>query len=103
MCLFDSTLADSLGVILDEDLVVPANYEVFKTARVRNPTISGSILEPTMNLSGKGALEARVLLQLKDQRVPAINPGTTPIKLCKSMPAGQLQEVDAESRDPFIN
>ncbi|CAB3986622.1 Transposon Ty3-G Gag-Pol poly [Paramuricea clavata] len=106
LCLFDSTIADTLGVVLDEDLVVPAKHEVFKTARVRNPTLNESILEPNMNLSGKGVLVARVIVQPKEQRVPIqiINPGTSPIKLCKGMTVGQLQQVGDELRDPtFIN
>ena len=106
LCLFDSTLTDSLGVVLDQDLVVPAKHEVFKTARVRNPSLNESILEPNMNLSRKGVLVVRVVVQPKDQRVPIqiINPGTSPIKLYKCMSLGQLQEVDDESRDPtFIN
>ena len=106
LCLFDSTLTDPLGVVLDEDLAVPAKHEVSKTARVRNPTLNESILEPNMNLSGKGVLVARVVVQPKDQRVPIqiINPGTSPIKLYKGMSLGQLQEVDDESRDStFIN
>ena len=106
LCVFDSTGTDPLGVVLDEDLVVPAKHEVFKTARVRNPTLNESILEPNMNLSWKDVLVARVVLQPKDQRVLVriINPGTSPIKLYKGMSLGQLQEVDAESRDPtFIN
>ncbi|CAB4013729.1 Transposon Ty3-G Gag-Pol poly [Paramuricea clavata] len=83
LCLFDSTIADLLGVVLDEDLVVPAKHEVFKTARVRNPTLNESILEPNMNFSGKG---------------------TSPIKLYKGMTVGELQQVDDELRDPtFIN
>ena len=105
LCLFDSTLTDPLGVVLDENLVVPAKHEVFKTARVQNPTLNESILEPNTNLSGKGVLVARVVVQPKDHWVPIqiINPGTSPIKLYKGMSLGQLQEVD-ESRDPtFIN
>ncbi|CAB4038014.1 Retrovirus-related Pol poly from transposon [Paramuricea clavata] len=99
-------LADPLGVVLDEDLVVLAKHEVFKTARVRNPTLNESILEPNMNSSGKGVLVARVIVQPKEQRVPIqiINPGTSPIKLYKGMTVGQLQQVDDELRDPtFIN
>ncbi|CAB3992853.1 Hypothetical predicted protein [Paramuricea clavata] len=95
LCLFDSTIADPLGVVLDEDLVVPVwtshfNYE--------------SILEPNMNLSGKGVLVARVIVQPKEQRVPIqiINPGTSPIKLYKGMTVGQLQQVDDELRDPTV-
>lgn len=106
LCLFDSTLADPLGVILDEDLVVPAKHKVFKTALMRNPNLNESILEPSMNLSGKGVLVAKVVVQPKNQRVPVqiINPGTTPINLYKGMSVGQLQKVDDESRDPiFIN
>ncbi|CAB4011611.1 Retrovirus-related Pol poly from transposon [Paramuricea clavata] len=106
LCLFDSTIAGPLGIVLDEDLVVPAKHEVFKTARVRNPTLNESILEPNMNLSGKGVLVARVIVQPKEQRVPIqiINPGTSPIKLYKGMTVGQLQQVDDELRDPtFIN
>ena len=104
LCLFDSTLTDPLGVVLDEDLVVPAKHEVFKTAGVQNPTLNESILEPNINLSGKGVLVARVVVQPKDQRVPIqiINPGTSPIKLYKGMSLGQLQEVD-ESRDPTLS
>ena len=63
LCLFDLTLTDPLGVVLDEDLVVPAKHEVFRTARVRNPTLNESILEPNMNLRGKGVLVARVVMQ----------------------------------------
>ena len=66
LCLFDSTLTDPLGVVLDEDLVVPAKHEIFKTARVRNPTLNESILEPNMNLSGKEVV-SRVVVQPKDQ------------------------------------
>ena len=92
LCLFDSTLTDPLGVVLDEDLVVPAKHEVFKTARVRNPALNESILEHNMNLSGKGVLVARVAVQPKDERVPIqiINPGISPIKLYKGMSLGQL-------------
>jgi hypothetical protein len=51
--LFDSTIVDLPGVVLEEDIVVPAKHEVFKRARVRNPTLNESVLEPNMNLSGK--------------------------------------------------
>ncbi len=106
LCLFDSTIADPLAVVLDEDLVIPARHEVFKTARVRNPTLNESILEPNMNLSGKGVLVARVIVQPREQKVPIqiINPGTSPIKLYKGMTVGQLQQVDEELGDPtFID
>ena len=106
LCLFDSTIADPLAVVLDEDLVIPARHEVFKTAQVRNPTLNESILEPNMNLSGKGVLVARVIVQPREQKVPIqiINPGTSPIKLYKGMTVGQLQQVDEELGDPtFID
>ena len=91
---FDSTL----GVILDENLVVPVKHKLFKTALVRNPTLNGSILEPSMNLSGKGVLVAKVVMQPNNQREPVqiINHGTTRIKLYKGMSVRQLNEVDDE-------
>lgn len=91
LCLFDSAIVDPLGVVLDEDVVVPAKHEVFKTARVRNSALNESILEPNMNLSGKGVLVARVVVQPKKQRVPIqiINPGVSPIKLYKGMTIGR--------------
>ena len=102
MCLFDSTIVDPLGVVLDEDVVVPAKHEVFKTARVRNPTSNESILDP--NMKGKGVLFARVMVQPKEQRVPIqiINLGVSPIKLHKEMTVGQLQPIDDELRDPTL-
>ncbi len=99
-------ITDPLAVVLDEDLVIPARHEVFKTARVRNPTLNESILEPNMNLSGKGVLVARVIVQPREQKVPIqiINPGTSPIKLYKGMTVGHLQQVDEELGDPtFID
>ena len=65
-----------------------------------------SILEPNMNLSGKGVLVARVIVQPREQKLPIqiINPGTSPIKLYKGMTVGQLQQVDEELGDPtFID
>ena len=105
LCLFDSTIVDPLGVVLEEDVVVPAKHEVFQTARVRNPTLNESILEPNANLSEKGVLVARVMVQPKEQRVPIqiINPGVSPIKLYKGMAVGQLQQIDDELRDPTFN
>ena len=85
LCLFDSTLSDPLAVVLEEDLVVPAKHEVVQTGRIRNPTLNESVLGPNANLSEKGVLVARVIVQPKGQKVPIqiINPGTTPIKLYK--------------------
>ena len=104
LCLFDSTLSDPLAVVLEEDLVVPANDEVVQTGRIRNPTLNESVLEPNVNLSEKGVLKG-VIVQPKGQKVPIqiINPGTTPIKLYKGMTVGQLQQIDDELRDPSFD
>jgi hypothetical protein len=53
LSVFYSTVSESLAVVLDEDIEVPAKHEIFQIARIRNPTISESILEPNMKLSGK--------------------------------------------------
>ena len=105
LCLFDSTLSDPLAVVLEEDLVVPAKHEVVQTSRIRNPTLNESVLEPNVNLSEKGVLVARVIVQPQGQKVPIqiINPGTTPIKLYKGMTVGQLQQIDDELRDPSFD
>ena len=103
--MFDSTVSEPLAVVLDEDIEVPAKHEIVQTARIRNPTISESILEPNMKLSGKGVLVARVVVQPKEQRVPIqiINPGTEPVKLYKEMKVGHLQQVDdVEMSDPIL-
>ena len=105
LSVFDSTVLEPLAVVLDEDIEVPAKHEIFQTARIRNPTISESILEPNMKLSGKGVLVARVVVQPKEQRVPIqiINPGTEPVKLYKGMEVGYLQQVDdVEMSDPIL-
>ena len=105
LSVFDSCVSDPLAVVLDEDIEVPAKHEVLQTARVRNPTISESVLEPNMNLSGKGVLVARVVVQPKEQRVPIqiINPGTEPVKLYKGMKVGSLQHVDdIDMSDPIF-
>ena len=102
LCLFDSTLSD---LVLEEDLAVPAKHEVFQTGRIRNPTLNESVLEPNANLSEKGVLVARVIVQPKGQKIPIqiINPGTTPIKLYKGMTVGQLQQIDDELQDPSFD
>ena len=105
LSVFDSTVSEPLAVVLDEDIEVPAKHEIVQTARIRNPTISESILEPNMKLSGKGVLVARVVVQPKEQRVPIqiINPGTEPVKLYKEMKVGHLQQVDdVEMSDPIL-
>ncbi len=105
LSVFDSCVSDPLAVVLHEDIEVPAKHEVLQTARVRNPTISESVLEPNMNLSGKGVLVARVVVQPKEQRVPIqiINPGTEPVKLYKGMKVGSLQHVDdIDMSDPIF-
>ena len=68
--LFDSTGTDPLGVVLDEDLVVPAKYEVFKTARVRNPTLNESILEPEFKWERRSCSEGRVATQSSEGTHP---------------------------------
>ena len=86
---------------MDEDVVVPAKHEGFKTARVRNFTLS--ILELNMNPSGKGVLKTRVMVQPEEQKVPIqiINPGVSPIH--KGMTAGQLRQIDELSDPAFID
>ena len=98
LCFFDSTLSDPLAVVLEEDLVVPAKHEVVQTGHIRNPTLNESVLEPNVNLSKKGVLVARVIVQSKGQKVPIqiISPEAAPIKLYKGMTVGQLQQVDDE-------
>ncbi len=105
LSVFDSCVSDPLAVVLDEDIEVPAKHEVLQTARVRNPTISESVLEPNMDLSGRGVLVARVVVQPKGQRVPIqiINPGTEPVKSYKGIKVGSLQHVDdVEMSDPIF-
>ena len=68
-CLFNSTFSDPLAIVLEEDLVVPAKHEVVQTGRIRNSTLSESVLEPNVNLSEKGVLVARVIVQLMGQKV----------------------------------
>ena len=70
LCLFDSTIVDPLGVVLDDDVVVPAKHKVFKTARVRNPTANENILELSMNLSGKGVLRQESWYSKKSREYP---------------------------------
>ena len=86
-------------------LEVPAQHEVFQTARVKNPTISESILEPNMTLSSKGVLVARVVVRPKEQRVPIqiINPGKETVMLYRGMKVGNLQQVDdVDMSDPVF-
>ena len=105
LSVFDSSVSDPSAVVLDEDVEVPAEHEVFQTARVRNPTISESVLEPNMTLSSKGVLVARVVVKPTEQRVPIqiINPGKEPVKLYKGMKVGNLLQVDdVEMADPVF-
>ena len=55
-----------------------------------------------MSLAGSGVLLMRVVVKLKEQRVPieTINPGVKPIKLYKEMKIGSLQQVNVEIEDP---
>ena len=102
---FDSNVPDPLAVVLDKDIEVPAQHEVFQTARVKSPTISESILEPNMTLSSKGVLVARVVFRPKEQRVPIqiINPGKETVKLYRGMKVGNLQQVDdVDMTDPVF-
>ena len=102
---FDSNVPDPSAVVLDEDIEVPAQHEVFQTARVKNPTISESILEPNMTLPSKGVLVARVVVRPKEQRVPIqiINPGKETVKLYRGMKVGNLQQVDdVDMTDPIL-
>ena len=58
LSVFDSSVSYLSAVVLDEDIEVPARHEVFQTARVRNLSISKSVLKPNMTLSSKGVLIA---------------------------------------------
>jgi hypothetical protein len=64
LSVFDSSVSEPSAVVLDEDIEVPSQHEVFQTARVKNPTISESVLEPNMTLSSRGVLVARVVVVL---------------------------------------
>ncbi|CAB4001479.1 Hypothetical predicted protein [Paramuricea clavata] len=46
LSVFDSTLSEPLAVVLDEDIEVFAKHEIFQRARIRNRTISESVLGP---------------------------------------------------------
>jgi hypothetical protein len=53
LSVFDSTVSEPLAVVLDEDTEVPAKHEIFQTARIRNRTISESVLEPNKDRQGE--------------------------------------------------
>ena len=53
LSVFDSTVSKPLAVVLDEDTEVPAKHEIFQTARIRNPTISESVLGPNKDRQGE--------------------------------------------------
>ena len=68
---FDSSVSDPLSVVLDEDIEVPAKHEILRIARIKNPTISESVLELNMHETfGKRSSSSRVVVQPKEQRVP---------------------------------
>jgi hypothetical protein len=46
LSVFDSTVSEPLAVVLSEDIECPAKHEIFQTARIRNRTISESVLGP---------------------------------------------------------
>ena len=48
--IFDSSVKDPSTVVLEEDVEIPGKHEVFQTARIKNPVISESVLEPNMSL-----------------------------------------------------
>ena len=53
LSVFDSTVSEPLAVVLDEDTEVPAKHEIFQTARIRNRTISESVLGPNKDRQGE--------------------------------------------------
>jgi hypothetical protein len=53
LSVFDSTVSEPLAAVLDEDIEVPAKHEISQTARIRNRTISESVLGPNKDRQGE--------------------------------------------------
>ena len=64
---FDSSVSDPLSVVLDEDIEVSAKHKILQIAGIKNPTISESVLELNMKLSGKGVLVLESLFSQKNK------------------------------------
>eukprot|EP00112_Aurelia_sp_Birch-Aquarium-sp1_P002037 Seg1221.15 transcript_id=Seg1221.15/GoldUCD/mRNA.D3Y31 product="Zinc finger protein GIS2" protein_id=Seg1221.15/GoldUCD/D3Y31 len=105
LLVFDAALKDPTVVVLSDDIEIPGRHEIVQTARIRNPIISESILEPNFDLAEKGVLVASVLVKPKEQTVPIqiINPGVDTVKLYKGTNVGCLQQVDVEMNDPVLD
>ena len=100
----DSSLKNPAVVELSDDVEIPGRHEIIQTARIRNPMISESVLEPNFDLAEKGVLVASVLVRPKEQKVPIqiVNPGADTVKLYKGTNVGYLQQIDVELNDPVL-
>ena len=100
----DSSLKNPAVVELSDDVEIPGRHEIIQTARIRNPMINESVLEPNFDLAEKGVLVASVLVRPKEQKVPIqiVNPGADTVKLYKGTNVGYLQQIDVELNDPVL-
>eukprot|EP00794_Sanderia_malayensis_P014622 gene14622-16137_t len=105
LLMFDASLKDPTVVVLSDDIEIPGRHEIVQAARIRNPIISESILEPNFDLAEKGVFVASVLVKPKEQTVPIqiINPGVDTVKLYKGTNIGCLQQFDVEMNDPVLD
>eukprot|EP00794_Sanderia_malayensis_P011701 gene11701-12919_t len=105
LLMFDASLKDPTVVVLSDDIEIPGRHEIVQAARIRNPIISESILEPNFDLAEKGVFVASVLVKPKEQTVPIqiINPGVDTVKLYKGTNIRCLQQIDVEMNDPVLD
>eukprot|EP00794_Sanderia_malayensis_P013568 gene13568-14969_t len=105
LLMFDASLKDPTVVVLSDDIEIPGRHEIVQAARIRNPIISESILEPNFDLAEKGVFVASVLVKPKEQTLPIqiINPGVDTVKLYKGTNIGCLQQIDVEMNDPVLD
>eukprot|EP00794_Sanderia_malayensis_P014624 gene14624-16139_t len=105
LLMFDASLKDPTVVVLSDDIEIPGRHEIVQAARIINPIISESILEPNFDLAEKGVFVASVLVKPKEQTVPIqiINPGVDTVKLYKGTNIGCLQQFDVKMNDPVLD
>ena len=66
----DTSSSQVSQVTLIEDIVIPGKHEIIQHAKLSNPILDDSLLEPSSDLMLKGIMVARAFVRPQKQMVP---------------------------------